>query len=179
VIGKLQELAARPERIRPFLNREIRCRRAGRQNLARRAAALDHQFSDLDGRQREMVDWLAETLPGKAAARKLNEKIERLEEEKKALDEERAILQGRLAAGDLDGVSPESMAGDLARFGDYYDRFNAGQRKELVEAVVQAVTVEGPARARVRFSLPTAPLGSFDRLFGDDPEGGSKYRVIW
>jgi hypothetical protein len=37
------------------------------------------------------------------------------------------------------------VAGHLARFRDYFDRFSARQRKELVEAVVQAVTVEGPA----------------------------------
>ncbi len=133
----------------------------------------------LDRRQREMVDWLAETLPGKAAARKLNEKIETLEEEKKALAEERSTLRGCLAAGDLDGVSAESMAGHLARFSDYFDRFNAGQRKELLEVVVQTVTVEGPARTRVRFSLPTAPLGRFDRPLGGGPEGGSKYRIVW
>ena len=122
-----------------------------------------------------MVDWLAETLPGKAAARKLNEKIETVEQERNALAEERAVLRSRLAAGDLTGVTAESVAGHLARFGDYFDRFNAGQRKELVEAVVRAVTVEGPARARVRFSLPTEPLGRFDQSL----EGGSKYRVRW
>ncbi|MGH7556257.1 MAG: hypothetical protein ACREMD_00460 [Gemmatimonadota bacterium] len=82
MIGKLQELAARPERIRPFLNREIRQLRAGRQELERRATALDRQIAELEGRQRETMDWLAETLPGKAAARKLNEKIEIVEQEK-------------------------------------------------------------------------------------------------
>jgi hypothetical protein len=158
VISKIQELAARPERIRPFLNREIQRRRAERQDLARRAEALDHEIATLDRRQREMVDWLAETLPGKVAARRLNEKIETLEKERKALAEKRAALRGRLAATDLDGVSAESMAGHLARFGDYYDRFNAGQRKELVEAVVQAVTVEGSGeRAALRRASALRP----------------------
>jgi hypothetical protein len=175
VIGKLQELADHPARIRPFLGREIRRRSAGRQDLACRAAALDQAISELDRRQREMVDWLAETLPGKAAARKLNEKIEAVEQEKNALAEERAALRRRLAAGDLADVTAEAVAGHLARFRDYFDRFNAGQRKELIEAVVQTVTVEGPARARVRFSLPTEPLGRFDQSL----EGGSKYRVVW
>lgn len=165
--------------IRPFLNREIRQRRAGRQDLARRAAVLDREITDLDSRQREMVNWLAETMPGKVAARKLNEKIETLEQERNALAEERAALRSRLAAGDLTGVTAESVAGHLARFRDYFDRFNAGQRKELVEAVVRAVTVEGPARARVRFSLPIEPLGRFDRGLESDPVGGSKYRVVW
>jgi site-specific DNA recombinase len=175
VIGKLQELADHPARIRPFLSREIRQRRVGRQKIERRAAALDREIADLDRRQREMVEWLAETLPGRAAARKLNEKIETVEQEKNALAEERAALRGRLAAGDLAGVSAEAMAGHLARFGDYFERFNAGQRKELVETIVQAVVVEGPARARVRFSLPTGPLGRFDQSL----EGGSNYRLRW
>jgi hypothetical protein len=179
VIGKLQALADHPQYIRPFLNREIQRRRAGRQDLERGAGALDREIDALDRRQREMVDWLAETLPGKAAVRKLNEKIEAAEQEKKKLAEERATLRGRLAAGDLVGVSADTIAGHLARFGDYFDRFNAGQRKELVEAVVQAVTVEGPARARVRFSLPTEPLGRFDRPLDGDLEGGSKYQVVW
>ncbi len=125
-----------------------------------------------------MVDWLAETLPGKAAARKLNEKIETVEQERNALAEKRTALRSRLA-GDLTGVTADSVAGHLARFRDYFDRFNAGQRKKLVEAVVRAVTVEGPARARVRFSLPTEPLRRFDRGLESDPGGGSKYRVVW
>ena len=179
VIGKLHEIADHPSRIRPFLNREIRKRSARRQDLERRAAALDREIIDLDRRQREMVDWLAETLPGKAAARKLNEKIEAVEKERNALAEERSDLRGRLAVGDLTGVTAETLAGHLARFGDYFDRFNAGQRKELIEAVVLAVTVEGPARARVSFRLPTAPLGCFDRPLDGGPEGGSKYRVVW
>jgi hypothetical protein len=179
VIGKLHELADHPARIRPFLNREIRQRRAGRQELERRAKALDSQISELESHQREMVDWLAETLPGKAAARKLNEKIEAVEQERNALAEERTALRSRLAAGDLTGVTAESMAGHLARFSDYFERFNAGQRKELVEAVMRAVTVEGPARARVRFSLPTEPLGRFDRAIGNDSRSSSKYRLVW
>ncbi|MFN2419776.1 MAG: hypothetical protein ABR527_00100 [Gemmatimonadota bacterium] len=85
------------------------------------------------------------------------------------------MLRGRLAAGDLGGATAESIAGHLSRFSDYFERFNAGQRKELVEAVVQAVTVEGLARARVRFSLLTNPLGRFDQPL----EGGSKYRLVW
>jgi hypothetical protein len=116
VIGKLQALADHPQYIRPFLNREIQRRRAGRQDLERRAAALDREIDALDRRQREMVDWLAETLPGKAAARKLNEKIEAAEQEKKKLAEERATLRGRLAAGDLVGVSADTIAGHLAPF---------------------------------------------------------------
>ncbi|MGH7563652.1 MAG: zinc ribbon domain-containing protein [Gemmatimonadota bacterium] len=110
VIGKLQDLADHPAGIRPFLNREIRHRRAGRRDLARPAVALDHEIGDLDSRQREMVEWLAETQPGKAAARKLNEKIEAVEQQKKALAEERATLRGSLAAGDLAGVTAESIA---------------------------------------------------------------------
>jgi hypothetical protein len=77
------------------------------------------------------------------------------------------------------GVTAESVRGHLARFRDYFDRFNAGQRKELVEAVVQAVTVEGPARARVRFTLPTEPLGRFNRGFEGDPANGSNYGQVW
>ncbi len=179
VIGKLVELADHPTRIRPFLSREIRQRRVGRQELERRVKALDHEIAHLETHQREMVEWLAETLPGKAAARKLNEKIEAVEQQKNALAEERATLRGRLAAGDLASVTAESVAGHLARFGDYFERFNAGQRKELMEAVVQTVTVEGPARARVRFSLPTAPLARFDQSLDGDLEAGSKYRVRW
>jgi hypothetical protein len=102
-----------------------------------------------------------------------------VEEERKALAEEQATLRGRLAAGDLAGITAESMAGHLVRFGDYFDRFTAGQRKELIEAVVETVTVEGPARARVRFSLPIEPLGRFDRSLGDGSGSGSKYGVIW
>ena len=65
VIGKLQALADHPQYIRPFLNREIQRRRAGRQDLERRAAALDREIDALDRRQREMVDWLAETCRGR------------------------------------------------------------------------------------------------------------------
>lgn len=62
------------------------------------------------------MDWLAETLPGKAAARKLNEKIEQLEEEKKRLSQELAETE-RPADEDLDGVTSETVARHLAEFG--------------------------------------------------------------
>lgn len=45
----------------------------------------------------------------------------------------------------------------------YLDQFNPGQCKELLEAVVQTVTVEGPTRARLRLDMPLRPLGKFDR----------------
>jgi hypothetical protein len=47
----------------------------------------------------------------------------------------------------LEGVTVEAVAGHLAGFGYYFSQFNAGQRKAPVEAVVQAVTVEGPTWA--------------------------------
>jgi hypothetical protein len=53
----------------------------------------------------------------------------------------------------------------LAEFGYYLGQFNSGQRKELLEAVVQTVTVEGPAQARLRLDLPVRPLGKFDRTW--------------
>lgn len=90
MIGKIQELATQPDLIRPFLVREIKRQKTAQPTLARRKQALERRIADLETRQRQLVDWLAETLPGKAAAGKLNEKIERLEEEKKALAEERA-----------------------------------------------------------------------------------------
>ena len=105
------------------------------------------------------------------AARKLNEKIERLEEEKKQLAQELAETE-RSADEDLDGVSSETVARHLTEFGYYLDQFTAGQRKELLEAVVQAVTVEAPACARLRLDLPIRPLGRFDR-------SGSKWCPIW
>jgi hypothetical protein len=76
---------------------------------------------------------------------KPNEKIEAAEQEKKKLAEEPPTLQGRLATDDLADVSAESMVGHLARFGDYFDRFNAGQRKEMVGAVVE-ISPDGSLR---------------------------------
>jgi hypothetical protein len=146
-------------------------RKTIRRGQACRARALDRRIAELEARQGRVVDWLAETLPGKAAARKLNEKIERLEEEKKALAEERAEIEGR-SAEDLGGMTAEAVAGHLAGFGYYFDQFNAGQRKVLVEMVVQAVTVEGPTRARLKIDLPIRPLGKFDQQ-------GSKWCLIW
>jgi hypothetical protein len=129
VIGKIQELSTRPDLIQPFLAREIKRRKAASRDRERRARRLERRMADLETRQGRLVDWLAETLPGKAAARKLNEKIERLEEEKGALAEERAGIERR---GDenLDGVTAEAVARHLAEFGYYLDQFNAGQRKE-------------------------------------------------
>jgi hypothetical protein len=171
VIGKIQELSTRPDLIQPFLAREIKRRKAASRDRERRARRLERRMADLETRQGRLVDWLAETLPGKAAARKLNEKIERLEEEKGALAEERAGIERR---GDenLDGVTAEAVARHLAEFGYYLDQFTAGQRKELLEAIVQTVTVEGPARARLRLDLPVRPLGKFDRA-------GSKWCPVW
>lgn len=40
-----------------------------------------------------------------------------------------------------------------------FEQFNPRQCKALVEAVVQAVTVEGPARARLRLDLPIRQVG--------------------
>jgi len=65
--------------------------------------------------------------------------IERLEEEKEALSEERAGIEGRLGDADLDGVTAEAVADHLAGFGYYFELFSPGQRKELVNTVVQAV----------------------------------------
>jgi hypothetical protein len=171
VIGKIQELASRPDLIRPFLAREIKRRKVAQRDREHRAGALERRLADLEARQGRLVDWLAETLPGKAAARKINEKIERLEEEKKKLAEELAETE-RAADEDFDGVTAEAVARHLAEFGYYLDQFNAGQRKELLEAVVQTVTVEGPARARLRLDLPIRPLGRFDRV-------GSKWCPVW
>ncbi len=107
-----------------------------------------------------------------SAIRKLNEKIERFEEEKKALAEEPAGIEGGLADADLDEVSAEAVAGYLAGFGYYFDQFNPGQRKALVEAMVQAVTVERPTRARLRLDLSIRLLGKFYRQ-------GSSWRFVW
>ena len=172
VIGKIQELASRPDLIRPFLAREVKRRRAASRKRVHRTLRLDRRIADLEARQRELVDWLTETLPGKAAARKLNEKIERLEEEKKALAEERAVIEGGFGDADLEEVSAKIVAGHLASFGYYFEQFNAGQRKALVEAIVQTVTVEGPARARLRLDLPIRQLGGFDRA-------GSRWHLVW
>lgn len=171
VIGKIQELSTRPDLLRPFLAREIKRRKAANRERERRARGLERRIADLEDRQGRLVDWLAETLPGKAAARKLNEKIERLEEEKKRLTKERAGIEVR-ADQNLEGVTAEAVAHHLAEFGYYLDQFNPGQRKELLEAVVQAVTVEGPARARLRLDLPIRPLGKLDRQ-------GSKRCPVW
>jgi hypothetical protein len=176
VIGKVHELASRPDLVRPFLNREIKRRRAGRRDLDRRARTLERRLTELDARQREMVDWLAETMPGKATARKLNQKIETLEKEKNALGEEQAGLAGGLKATDLEGVSAEAVAGHLARFDFYFDRFNAGQRKALVEAVVRRVEIESRDRMRAQFTLPTTPLGGYDE---DRQKGGSNWYLQW
>ncbi|MGH7564739.1 MAG: recombinase zinc beta ribbon domain-containing protein [Gemmatimonadota bacterium] len=143
VIGKIQELATRPDLIRPFLAKEIKRRKAASREREHRARGLERRLADIEARQGRLVDWLAETLPGKAAARKLNEKIEGLEEEKKRLAQELAEAERR-ADEALDGVTSEAMARHLAEFGYYLDQFNPGQRKELLEAVVQTVTVEGP-----------------------------------
>jgi acyl-CoA reductase-like NAD-dependent aldehyde dehydrogenase len=78
VIGKIRELSTRPDLIRPFLAGEIKRRKATRRDRERRARGLERRIAELEARQRQLVDWLIETLPGKAAARKLNEKIERL-----------------------------------------------------------------------------------------------------
>lgn len=43
-----------------------------------------------------------------------------------------------------------------------------------MEAVVQAVTVEGRARARVRLDLPIRQLGKFDREVGKVDRAGSR-----
>ncbi|MFN2421537.1 MAG: hypothetical protein ABR527_09215 [Gemmatimonadota bacterium] len=68
------------------------------------------------------------------------------------------------------------MAGHLARFGYYLDRFNAGQRKTLVEAVVRKVEIESLDRGQAAFVLPTAPLGGYDE---DRQSGGSKWCPLW
>jgi hypothetical protein len=64
---------------------------------------------------------------------------------KKKVVEERA--GSSTSADSLEGVTVEAVAGHLAGFGYYFSQFNAGQRKAPVEAVVQAVTVEGPTWA--------------------------------
>lgn len=69
VIGKLQELADRPARIKPFLTREIKRQKANRRNCKRHVQGLERQITDLEARQDQLVNWLADTLPRKAAAR--------------------------------------------------------------------------------------------------------------
>ena len=101
----------------------------------------------------------------------LNEKIKRLEMEKKKLVEERTGIEDR-STDDLERVTAEAVARHLAEFGYYLDQFTAGQRKELLEAVVQVVTVEGPAHVRLKLDLPVRPLGKLDRQ-------GSKWCPVW
>lgn len=91
------------------------------------------------------------TEPG-PCARKLDEKIGRLEEEQPKLAEELAETK-RPADEGLEGVTSEAVARHLAE-------------------LVQAVTVEGPARARLRLDLPIRPLGRFDRT-------ASKWCPVW
>lgn len=89
--------------------------------------------------------------------------------------EKQVTMRKRLAAHYLAGVTSETAAGHSARF----DQFNAGQRKKLIKAVVQAVAVEGSARAWVRYVLPTAQPGDSDQGFEGDPADRSSYgRVV-
>ncbi|HYN19936.1 MAG TPA: zinc ribbon domain-containing protein [Thermoanaerobaculia bacterium] len=155
VIGKIQELATRPELIRPFLARETKRRKAASRERTRRARGLERRIADLEARQGQLVDWLAETLPGKAAARKLNEKIEPLEEEKRKLAAERAGIEDR-STEDLD-VTAETVAGHLAGFG-YLPRSvqpGAAQRAPGGRGAGGHGRGAGPHSAKARSADPT------------------------
>jgi hypothetical protein len=100
----------------------------------------------------------------------LNEKIKRLEEEKKKLVEERTGIEDR-STDDLERVTAEAVARHLV--GRLLPRpVQPGPVQGALEAVVQEVTVEGPARARLRLDLPIRPLEKFDRA-------GPKWCLVW
>jgi len=48
-----------------------------------------------------------------------------------------------------------------------------------MERVVQTVTIEGPARARLKLDLPIRQLGKFDRLAGSFDQAGSNWHLVW
>ena len=148
ILEAVATLADRPE-IQARVAQELKALRDGGRGLQEKQVELEHRLQELDRQIEGLLD-VAEN-DGQVGQR-ARARIEAVNEEYQAIQEERELLEQRLAGR----PGPASqMAAMAAEFTTIYENASAAERKELVRIFIARIEVDGQGRvAEVFFRSP-------------------------
>ena len=154
VIEDLRTISRMPE----LIDRSLHALRAGKQSeastLFSERASLEKQLEKLERTKDQKVRWVLENLPNGSVAEEVQRQLQSQLDSIQAMRRRLAEVTSRIESVGTDHVQAETVANCLKYFTELFGRMEIGQKRLLVQSLINEVVVRSKDEINVVFAIP-------------------------
>lgn len=172
VLDALFDLRLNPERLRALETQQQKRRRGEVPKLRQDVARLERKAGEMAGREDRILSAFES---GAYDAAKMRERLARVGEEKRVVEQQLADSRERLAVAERQVINVDAVLVALTNAYEVFDTLSFDGRRSMLRALVDRVVVEGKAGGTIHLRTDVAQVAG--GLFETEGSGTKAFRL--
>jgi site-specific DNA recombinase len=154
IIEELKNLSTHKTEIEVFLEEYKNSANKRLKELEDKRADISRKLEEIEVERESLYDWVLKNRPTEKGAKFLNQKLEEIDSEKNLLNKRLWEIEDKVNGIKTEDLNVEIITNYLETFVNTYDGLELGEKKMLLESLIQRADINEAKNAKLTLQIP-------------------------